>query len=325
VVAQDAVDPRAEARARAGDAHDPRVLEPSPPAVTAAPWFADDPIEPDTATDGRLLVLPFPGGDRTWDDLCAEDSALAPWCEDRWLAARRRLGPAPDSLVECRRALHAVAEWILAPARHDAVGRIGLRWTRDGFGTPFLPGDRQLRVTGADLVVQSGTSAERQTITALGEAAAFAGVAPAEDTGVFAPSEPWVAERPLAVDAGAARCLADWFGFATSVLEELRRETVAPGRVQLWPEHFDVAVDAGDEAAGRRVNLGASPGDEDHPRPYLYVGPWGSAPRVGEYWNEPFGASLDYEALLDADDQRAAALTFLRRGIELIGAGRGAS
>ena len=32
-----------EARRLVGEGLDPRVLEPSPPAVTEAPWYADDP------------------------------------------------------------------------------------------------------------------------------------------------------------------------------------------------------------------------------------------------------------------------------------------
>ena len=38
------VDPRREAFDRVGGRYDVRVLEPSPPAVNEAPWFADDPI-----------------------------------------------------------------------------------------------------------------------------------------------------------------------------------------------------------------------------------------------------------------------------------------
>jgi len=75
-------------------------------------------------------------------------------------------------------------------------------------------------------------------------------------------------------------------------------------------------VDLGDEAAGQRANYGGSPGDEGHPGPYLYVGPW--AHRDGPYWNESFGASLSYSDLLAADDQRQAALDFLRRGRDLL-------
>ena len=38
------------------------------------------------------------------------------------------------------------------------------------------------------------------------------------------------------------------------------------------------------EAAGQRANYGASPGDEDHAEPYVYVGPW-TAEVDGELWN----------------------------------------
>jgi hypothetical protein len=318
VAAHRAESPRAEAEARIGTAYDPRVLESSPPAVAEPPFFADDPLAPSDATPGRRLVLPFPGGDLTWDDLCEGDPTLAGWCADRWLGARRRLGPAPAGLPDARDALHAVAEWILAPARQTVVDRIGLRWTRDGFGTPFLPGDRQVRVVGTDLVVvQSGAEIRAQALSTLSEAAAFVDIAPASATGVYPPTTAWAADRGIDVGAGAARCVAEWFGFATSVLEEVRRDTRASARVQLWPEHFDLAFDVGDEAAGARVNLGASPGDAEHALPYLYVGPWSDRPRHDPYWNEPFGASLGYDALLAADDQRATALTFLRRGVEL--------
>ena len=41
------VDARKEAFDRVGGRFDARVLEPSPPAVTVPPWFADDPVAPD--------------------------------------------------------------------------------------------------------------------------------------------------------------------------------------------------------------------------------------------------------------------------------------
>ena len=62
----------------------------------------------------------------------------------------------------------------------------------------------------------------------------------------------------------------------------------------------------GAEAAGRRANYGASPGDDGHTEPYLYVGPW-SAEVEGELWNATgfTGAELRYSDLLDADQTRA--------------------
>lgn len=99
------------------------------------------------------------------------------------------------------------------------------------------------------------------------------------------------------------------------MLEELRAEAadreLAPAAVQLWPEHFDIGVDFGSEDG--RANYGASPGDEGHPEPYLYVGPWTATPS-GELWNaEGFpGAEMAYADLLAAEDRRGAALEFFR-------------
>ena len=61
-----------------------------------------------------------------------------------------------------------------------------------------------------------------------------------------------------------------------------------PAESQLWPEHFDLATTMAE------VNYGCSAGDDGHPWPYLYVGPW-SPPAQGGFWNEPFGASLSLE------------------------------
>jgi len=90
--------------------------------------------------------------------------------------------------------------------------------------------------------------------------------------------------------------------------------------VQLWPEHFDIAVELGDAAAGARANFGASPGDAVHPEPYLYVAPWERAriPRAASgpdpYWNEDFGASLPYSALRGPAGPCDIALAFFRTG-----------
>jgi hypothetical protein len=223
------------------------------------------------------------------------------------------LGSAPPTYPTTRAALHAVAEWVLASARHAATGRIGLRSTPGGFGTGELPDGRELSVVGTDLVVV----AERTTVTplrTLGEAALAAGVPGGTHSGAYTPTTAWEPDSPLDLDPSAADCLATWFAFATSVLEVLRGDAASPSAIQLWPEHFDLAFDAGDEAAGRRVNFGASAGDGLHPLPYLYVGPWSTFDRTDPFWNEAFGASLLYTDLVAADDQRATALAFLREG-----------
>jgi hypothetical protein len=100
------------------------------------------------------------------------------------------------------------------------------------------------------------------------------------------------------------------------VLEQLRAETPPehqPSRVQIWPEHFDIAVELGDESTDQRAAYGLSPGDDVRDEPYLYVAPW-SPPDAAPLWNARTfrGADLPLSELLDAPDQRAAALEFLR-------------
>jgi hypothetical protein len=120
----------------------------------------------------------------------------------------------------------------------------------------------------------------------------------------------------LVISPAAAWFLGDWFGFAYSVLEQLRAEAapaIEPARVQIWPEHFDAAVELGSEADGTRAAYGCSPGDELHPEPFAYVATWRPAP-PGELWQATAfnGAELPYAELVAAPDQRAAALAFFR-------------
>ena len=286
--------PRQEAFERLGGRYEVRVLEPSPPAVGESPWFADDPVARDHVPAGRRLVSPVAGGDLRWEQLAAGDAELAVWCEERWLGPWRRLGSLPADFVATRLVLHELAASVVSPARREANGKIGLRYTRGGFGTPFFGEDRQVRVEGTELVsVELGQETRRE---------------------------------PLGVDADAARSLGDWYGFAASVLEELRAGADAqltdPARVQLWPEHFDVALELGREDAGARAAYGCSPGDEQHPEPYLYVGPW-VAPEAGALWNATgfSGAELAYPALLEAEDQRAVALEFFSVRLAALSAG----
>jgi hypothetical protein len=311
------MNPRAEAVARLDGRYDARVLEPSPPAVGDPPWFADDPVGRGEPAGGRPRVSPVDGGDLRWDDLLARDADLAGWCAERWLGAHRRLPPPPDGLAATRVSLHRLAEHVVSPARAQANGKIALRFTRGGFGTPFFGDDVQLRVAGDHLTVDDHAGERSAPITTLGAMAAH--VAPHLGPGTRVPD----ADRPLTVDPAAAAFLGDWFGFATSVLEELRAgagDEHEPSRVQLWPEHFDLAVELGREADGRRAGYGASPGDELHRLPYLYVTPWAAVPDGPLWQTQPFpGAELGCAALLEAGDQRTAALSFFRQRLAALG------
>ncbi|HSJ73884.1 MAG TPA: hypothetical protein VK904_06170, partial [Miltoncostaeaceae bacterium] len=264
------------------------------------------------------VVAPVPlGAGRTWDQWLAGHPERAGWAADRWLGARRRLVAPPAAFAATRLALHRVAVYAVSPARRRANGKIGLRFTMGGFGTPFFGDDEQVRIEGDRIVRQAGREARAEALTTLAAAAALAlggppDVAWAEGFDVPPLGDP---DAPLGVDSAAAALLGDWYGFAWSVLEELRAEPAsAPaGRTQLWPEHFDAAVDLGPEGAARGT-YGASPGDAAVDEPYLYVLPSEPPAAGGELWNATAfsGAILRLGELVDAADQRAAALGFLR-------------
>jgi len=196
------------------------------------------------------------------------------------------LEPLPATFRETQLALQSLAQEVISPAREKVTGRIGLRATPGGFGTPvFGEEDVRVRVEGAELVREWPDREEREPIEG--------------------------------VDEAASRALGDWYAFGASVLEELRAEATgadAPSIVQLWPEHFDIAIDMGDEDAEAHANYGFSPGDADHDEPYIYVGPWAGDRAHGPLWNARAftGAELSYSELLESPDPRRAALEFLR-------------
>lgn len=313
---------RREASERIGGRYAVRVLEPSPPAVDDGVWFADDPTA--RSDDPGPVVSPVSTGDVLWEDLCVNDPDLAEWCADRRLGCHRRLEPLPDGFEATREALHRLAFYVLSPARQQANGKIGLRFTYRGVGTPFFGADQQVRVEDDLLVVQAGDAATARRLTTMREAATAAAVTldPSRADGFDAPpfGDP---DAPFEIGVASARVLADWYGFVTFVLEQLRADDpqgAAGTRVQIWPEHFDAAIELGDAEAGRRASFGGSPGDEHHPEPYLYVATWNEPPDHALFTETHFtGARLGYDDLLAADDQVAAAREFFgtaRRQLE---------
>jgi hypothetical protein len=165
-----------------------------------------------------------------------------------------------------------------------------------------------VRVEGAELVHERDGEVRRTALSSLARAAELLG--PELLTGGLTDDA-----EPLAIDPASAVRLADFYAFAADRLGELRASLSAseePSAVILWPEHFDIAFEAGSEAEGRRANYGASPGDGDHPEPYLYVGPWAKV-AASELWNARGfrGAELGYAELLVPGDPAAAASEFL--------------
>jgi hypothetical protein len=218
--------------------------------------------------------------------------------------------------------LHRLAVYVVSPARQRMTGKMALRWTWRGFGTPFFGDDEQVRIAGTELVRQWGSEVSAEPVTSLARAASSVLGGPpdggwAKKLDVPALGDP---DEDLALGHDAAEFLADWYGYAWSVLEQLRADAAStePSRVQLWPEHFDAAFDC--LSGERRATFGASPGDKVYPDPYLYVVSPGAAHTPSPLWNAGLfpGAVLTYKELLDAGDQRHAALEFFRARRDLL-------
>ncbi len=295
----------------------PLVLEPSPPANQDPEFFADDPsVAPQNAD---AVVSPFPGSEDSWTALVETRPELAGFVSDRWLGNFKRLETLPPRYSETRESLHQVAFFALAPKRHSVNGKIGLRYTHHGFGTPFFGADEQARVQDGLLVHQIGDEVRTSGITTVRAACDTLGIPYVEEwfPDLHDPLTPIGPDAPLAVDLAAAGALGNWFGFATSVLEELRHDdgVVDPSRVQLWCEHFDSAMEIGSAARKQRASFGASPGDGSSQQPYLYVAPW-SEVKPDAFWNASgfTGAFLSYDEILGAENQRQVALDFFRKG-----------
>jgi hypothetical protein len=227
------------------------------------------------------------------------------------------LAPLPGTFAETRDALHRLAVYVISPAQRRVNGEIILRATPGGFSTFPFDG-RVIGVDGAELVVDGA----RHAIGSLADAARLAGIEPdvAQQEQFDVPPHGDL-EAPLPVDAGAVRALAGWFAFATGVLDAVRADA-GPQEdatiVRIWPEHFDAAIDVGDEAAGRRGTYGASPGDGHHDEPYLYASPW--AGRIDAFFDDPGfrGAARTHAQLAAAPDPRRAAIGFLREARERV-------
>jgi len=234
--------------------------------------------------------------------------------------------PDPDTFRATRASLQHVAIHVVARARSQATDRFSLRVTPGGFGTPEF-GDtlRRIRVSGTTLLVEDdapgaasaiGLAIDGSTLADLALAAAV-DLDLALDVGHDTTP---VGDRTarLTVDPGAAARLADWFRLSLDALDRLVGSLPTDARPtlpRLWPEHFDVALDA-ECRPGVRANFGASAGDGFHDEPYLYVGPWtADRPGGGDYWNAPFGAVLAASEVPDAK----AALAFFIEGQRRLG------
>jgi hypothetical protein len=177
-------------------------------------------------------------------------------------------------LTPARRALHGVAELLLAGPQYRASGTIRLLVTGTGFRTLKAP---DAAVDGTDLVL-AGRRFPIAGHTCAGLAAAT-GLDLGAPRGLYHDGSGVDPRETLRLDPAAAAYLARCWAFGDAALR-----TLAPGEQPiLWPEHFDVGIRVDD------TNFGVSPGDGYLAEPYAYVTP--PTPRTGGFWNAPFGAA----------------------------------
>jgi hypothetical protein len=228
--------------------------------------------------------------------------------------------PISASFSTTREHLHQVAFFAVSPARYKAEGRMGLKPTLSGFGTPRFE-STVARVEGELLVLEREENVATQHISDVRSAAEF--LAGEYDADWFSdfhdPLEPLDPDTPLRIVAEDVETLGAWFQYSFAVLDDLRLRGTGDddaSEVQIWPEHFDAATELGDADLGRRASYGASPGDGGSDEPYLYVAPWGEIDTENGYWNaEHFkGSLLPFSALLEAPDRNEAALRFYLEG-----------
>lgn len=311
-----------EAAAALGGSMVGRVLEPSPPAIEDGAFFADDPVHavlPDDV-DRSMVVSPF-GPGKTWRSIVNERPDLQAWAEARWLTSTRRLPEIPKDYVDQRTRLHRLATYAIAPARHQTNGKFGLRWTKGGFGTPFFGNDRQVRIEGNLLVVQEATYVKSTPISSIAAAAEFIG-SKLDDKIAAEHDSPALGDinTDLEINSETVDFLDAWWGMATAALEQVRAdaESTDPSRVQLWPGHFDPAVEIGD--VDRRSSYGASPGDQTSDEPYLYLSIWWperlDLTASNDFWNADgfVGARMPYSFIKSQADPMSTAVDFFRGG-----------
>lgn len=220
----------------------------------------------------------------------------------------------PTRFVATRESLRALACYVIAPYRKARTGRIGLRATSGGFGTPPLPDSTRVVVRGDRIVLDPGDSI---CITTLQAAADFLGVPLSSDPGVGTDLPSFEPGVDLNVDAAASAALGAWYAFAERSLARLAGTGLSVNEPQLWPEHFDLAVQV-EVGADVRANVGFSPGDRDSDDPYLYIGPHDTTGLAGSFWNAPFGAMLTYSELVSARAAEQSVDRFIAAGIELL-------
>lgn len=231
----------------------------------------------------------------------------------------------PASLPQTREALHRLAAYVIAPVRYRATERFGLRATPGGFGTPEFEG-RRVRVVEAELIDERDDAQRRHQITTLQAAADFLG-GPVDPETAAEHDSPALGDvgADLQIDPAASAFLGQWFEMAFEALRVVAADeaSIDASEPQLWPGHFDPAIEVGDE--DHRGSYGASPGDHSIDEPYLYLSIW-YPDRIGvdasaEIWNAPAftGSMLKLSDFPAGADPVEVAVDFWRTSRDALG------
>lgn len=200
----------------------------------------------------------------------------------------------PEAISDTRRALHGVAELVLAGPQHARSDTVRLRVAPGGFATTAAPDVRLV-----------GTSVERGPLRVPVDGATprtlaiELGLEARSLEGVYSGGAGVGLDEVLRIDDEAAAHLSRAWSVGDAALRRLDPDQ----QPVLWPEHFDVGISTGE------VNYGVSPGDAAIPTPYAYVGPW-TVPAQDAFWDQPFGAMRLMTDLADPD----AVLAFFEEG-----------
>jgi len=192
-----------------------------------------------------------------------------------------------DTVVTTRGQLHRIAESFIAGPQYRTAGTIRLAVRPDGFTGTAVP----IAVHGTTLEWADGAAALAGRVSELARASGLEFGPPPDD--VYQSVAPLDPDTVLEIDPASAHVIYTCLYAGGAALKAVLPE----GHPVLWPEHLDVAV------TDNEVNYGVSAGDDGHPLPYAYVGPWDFAAnaRTGPFWNASFGAlsPLDLSADLD--------------------------
>jgi hypothetical protein len=205
-----------------------------------------------------------------------------------------------ETYADTRRQLRGVAESLIAGPQYRSAGTVRLAVRPDGFAGVAIP----FAVRGTELILPNDAV---PLAGSLAEVAAMAGVDVGPPDGAYDLVDPLPLDANLKIDARAA----EWLYRSHYAGGHAIKNVLPEAHPVLWPEHFDVAATEGE------ANYGVSAGDDYHPTPYAYVGPWSA--RTGPFWNAPFGALHPLAAADDVDALTTQITEFFQLGRRELG------